>query len=331
MKRLNLLLLLWVFCAAALQAQDFRITKFQENMLDLTAARAAVKDNNGDLCALIKFSVRDDKFVYEPNMGVVKQERKVGETWLYVPKQTKRITIRHPQLGVLRDYVIPVTIEQKVVYEAELQITNQEYLRSLLQRAKTDTVRIMVPQEPTVLEVEAKRNVHLDLGVGFNSVGIMGPTAHIGLNVGNHVVEAGATIGISKSEGISIYRKDNAAYYGTYDYSAMRFFARYGYNFEATSELLITPLVGAAINNISGAEVRRSPNGDVFSKVNSVSATIGCRVSYCMGNVVLLFLMPEFSVGVKKDDSFIVLKDYDSKIKSWTDGIGLSAGVVFHF
>jgi hypothetical protein len=41
--------------------------------------------------------------------------------------------------------------------------------------------------------------------------------------------------------------------------------------------------------------------------------------------------MPEFSVGVKKDDSFIVLKDYDSKIKSWTDGIGLSAGVVFHF
>ena len=37
-------------------------------------------------------------------LGIVKRIDKVGEIWLYVPRGTRKITIKHPQLGVLRDY-----------------------------------------------------------------------------------------------------------------------------------------------------------------------------------------------------------------------------------
>ena len=321
--------ILWLLCGTLAQAQDFSITSFKENLLDLTAARAAVKDKNGDLCALIKISVRDDRFEYEPNLGVVRQEKKVGEVWLYVPQQTKRITIRHPQLGILRDYIIPVSIEQKMVYEAELQITNESYLSFLLQMSKTDTVRIMVPQEPTVLKVEAERSVFFNLGVGFNVVGVMGPTAFLGFDFVNHVIEAGAVIGMNKAEGISIYQVDNAAFWGTYDYKAMRFFARYGYNIEASS-FIITPLAGVAINNISGDRVQQGA-GDLFETMSTVSATVGCRFSYCLSKSIRVYATPEFGFTVKKDHSFDVVKEADSKVKSWSEGIGLSAGILFRF
>lgn len=308
--RLGLLsLLLWLTGTMAVQAQDFKITKFEENLLDLTAARADVKDNNGDPCALIKFSVRDLDFEYEPNMGVVKKEQHVGETWLFVPSGTKRLTIRHPQLGILRDYVIPVSIEKKVVYEAELQITDEEYLRAKRQ---------------------SERDFHLDLGVSFNVMSIMGPAAYLGLNYKNHSLEGGVVFGLSKVKNVSIYQTDNAAYYGTYDYSVMRFFFRYGYDIEASSALLITPLVGAAINNISGSEVKRGTR-DLFSKCNTVSATIGCRFSYQIGKMIRVQITPEYDFGVKKDKSFDVLGDTDSTIKSWTDGLNINAGLTFHF
>ncbi len=323
-------LALWLLGTLSVVAQDFQITSFKENMMDLRAASASIRDKNGDECALIIFSVRDEHFEFEPNMGIVKQEKRAGETWLFVPQQTKRITIRHPQLGVLRDYVIPVNIEKKVVYEAELQITNQDYLSSLLHQSKIDTVRIMVPQEPTVVEVEAERNVHLDLGLGFSALGIMGPTGHIGFNIGHHLIEVGMTFGINKVWDVSIFQADNAAYWGTYDYSAMRFFARYGYNIEASS-FIITPLLGAAINNISGSEVRRSPNGDLFGKVSTVSATVACRVSYCIGKTLRLYIAPEFNIGVKNDHSFEILKEVDTTIKGWTDGLGASVGLILHF
>ena len=330
-QRIPLLLLLWLCSAIEMQAQDFKITKFQENLLDLTAARAAVKDKNGDVCALIKFSVRDNKFIFEPNMGVVKTEQKVGETWIYVPAQTKRITIRHPQLGMLRDYVIPVDIEQKVVYEAELQITNPEYLRSLSQKAKTDTVRIMVPQEPTIVEVEAKRSVYFNVGAGFNVLGIMGPEAFIGFNFGNHSVEGGIVYGLNKVYDHSIYQSDNAAFLGAYDFQAMRFFLRYGYDIKVGESFIVTPQLGAAINNITGTEVRHGNGSDLFTKVNTMSGNIGCRLSYCLGKSIRVQVTPAFNLGLKKDKSFDILKEADSTCKTWTEGLSLTAGFVFHF
>ena len=115
MSRFLALLLICFIATSITYAQDFKVTTFEKYPLDLTAAFANIKDRNGDVCALIKFSTRDEEFEFEPNLGIVKTEKKIGETLIYVPKGTKRITIRHPRLGVLRHYTIPVRIEEKTV------------------------------------------------------------------------------------------------------------------------------------------------------------------------------------------------------------------------
>ena len=156
--------LIWLLTAVVVQAQDFKISRFKENSMDLTAAHASVKDKNGDACALIKFSVKDDKFDFEPNLGIIKTEKKMGEVWIYVPHHTKMITIRHQYLGVLRNYKIPVEIEQKVVYEADLEITNETYLNSLLlgKAVETPLVEVQKPIEPKIqkpVEVEVQKPI----------------------------------------------------------------------------------------------------------------------------------------------------------------------------
>jgi len=328
MKHILIFALLWLSSVATLQAQEYRIAKFQENLLDLTASRSGVKDRNGDACALIKFSARDDKFVYEPNMGVVKTERKVGETWLYVPAKTKRITVRHPQLGMLRDYVIPVEIEQKVVYEAEIEILNQDYLNSLLE-ARADTVRIVQVRD-TVIYKEKERAFHVMVGAGFNPLSIMGPTAYLGFKLKEHSLEGGATIGMGKVKGVSLYQADNSQFWGTYDFKPLRIFARYGYDFNMQS-FVVTPQVGVSFTNITGAEMRRSASGkNLFGKSHVVSATAGCRFAYCLGKSLRLFAAAEYDLAIKKSNGYTILSKYDSKVKSWGSGVNLNVGLAVY-
>lgn len=123
MKKLLISLALSLFCVIQIEAQDFKIDNFHENVTDLTAARAGEKDNNGKYAALLRFAVRDNLFEFEPNLGIIRQENATGEVRLFVPEGTKRITIRHPKLGLLRDYVIPVAIQSKTTYDAEIIIT----------------------------------------------------------------------------------------------------------------------------------------------------------------------------------------------------------------
>lgn len=89
---------------------------------DLTARIDAPKrDQNGDVCAIIKVVTNQTDFVWEPDaLGIVAAEKKTGEYWIYVPHSAKRLTIKHPQLGILRNYTYPVPIEKATVYVMEL-------------------------------------------------------------------------------------------------------------------------------------------------------------------------------------------------------------------
>ena len=159
----------------------------------------------------------------------------------------------------------------------------------------------------------------------------MGPEAFLGFNFGNHSVEGGIVYGISKILDMSIYQSDNGAFYGAYDYQATRFFLRYGYDFTIGESFIVTPQLGVAINNITGTEVKHGNGSDLFTKVNTVSGTLGCRMSYCLGKSIRLQVTPAFNFGLKKDKSFDILKEADSTFKSWTEGLSLTAGIVFHF
>ena len=111
------LLLIIVNLSAEIAVKSFRKL---EN--DMTARiNASKKDQNGDVCAIIKVVTTQDGFTWEPDgLGIVEAKRNGAEYWLYVPYGAKRLTINHPMLGILRDYMYPLPIEKACVYEIVL-------------------------------------------------------------------------------------------------------------------------------------------------------------------------------------------------------------------
>lgn len=52
----------------------------------------------------------------------MKRKDEVGEIWLYLPKGTQRLTIKHPEWGVLRDYRLGKPLESRMTYEMKLNL-----------------------------------------------------------------------------------------------------------------------------------------------------------------------------------------------------------------
>ena len=118
-----LLLALLVADALTVSAQGISVASFRRLDNDLTANIAGTmeKDQNGDVAALIKVVTTQTGFTFEGgNAGIVKTRQEAGEIWVYVPHGIQRITIKHPQLGVLRDYYFEIGIEAARTYEMVL-------------------------------------------------------------------------------------------------------------------------------------------------------------------------------------------------------------------
>lgn len=116
-------LLSLIFVATVVEAQNISVTSFRLLENDLTANTAGTmeRDQNGEPAALIKVVTTEQGFVFDGGMtGIVRTKQEVGEVWVYVPHGIKKITIKHPQLGVLRDYYFPISVEKAKSYEMVL-------------------------------------------------------------------------------------------------------------------------------------------------------------------------------------------------------------------
>ncbi len=116
------LLLLLSMSSTLLAQPKISVKSFERKENDLTARTyAPKKDQNGDVCAIIKVVTTQTGFTWDSDgLGIVAAEPKTGEYWIYVPYGAKRLTIQHPQLGILRDYTYPLPIEKATVYILEL-------------------------------------------------------------------------------------------------------------------------------------------------------------------------------------------------------------------
>ena len=112
-----------MFAAISVQAQNISVAslKLLENDLTANTAGTMERDQNGEPAALIKVVTTQQGFVFDGGMvGIVKTKQGVGEVWVYVPHGIKKMTIQHPQLGVLRDYYFPIAIDKAKTYEMVL-------------------------------------------------------------------------------------------------------------------------------------------------------------------------------------------------------------------
>ncbi len=112
-----------IFFAVNCYSQSISVNSFKLLDTDLTANTAGTmeKDQNGETAALIKVVTTQTGFSFDGGaMGIVKTKQTPGEVWVYIPRGSKKISIKHPQLGVLRDYYFPIIIEAARTYEMVL-------------------------------------------------------------------------------------------------------------------------------------------------------------------------------------------------------------------
>lgn len=102
--------------AEKVSAQEFTVRQFRILPNDISAYIDPVRDLNDEACALIKV-VGDKDFAFSSPLGIVKRKNDIGEIWLYLPKGSVLLTIKHPQWGVLRDYRFPTPLESRMTYE----------------------------------------------------------------------------------------------------------------------------------------------------------------------------------------------------------------------
>lgn len=151
-KRILVAMLVWILAGLAyyLLAQDFGVASMQRLTLDITAFMSdSIRDKNGDACALLKVTPAGD-YKFDSPLGFAKRVDKVGEIWLFMPRKSREITIRHPKWGVIRSYKFEQPLEERVAYELRLTLPPEPVT------VRTDT--IMLTQTLTdTLVVEHKR------------------------------------------------------------------------------------------------------------------------------------------------------------------------------
>ena len=114
---------LGLIIALLAEAQTISVSSFKLLDTDLTANTAGTMetDQNGETAALIKVVTTQTGFTFDGGaLGIVKTVQKPSEVWVYVPRGLKKITISHPQLGMLRDYYLAIPIEAARTYEMVL-------------------------------------------------------------------------------------------------------------------------------------------------------------------------------------------------------------------
>ena len=142
MKKLTLLLMAWVI-SASLHAQELTVKSFSESGSDLSARTYSRMDNNDVPCALVKVRLASAGAVFEGSvMGSV--EYKTSEYWVYMPKGSKRLTVK------LEGYLpLPVEfepLESSTTYV--LTITGVVNNGGQTQEVRTRTGWIILDSEP---------------------------------------------------------------------------------------------------------------------------------------------------------------------------------------
>ena len=119
----SLFLFLLLALGLMVQAQNISVKSFKALPYDGSASSLNGKriDQNGEVAAIIKVVTTETGFSFEGGrLGIVDTQQRNGEIWVWVPRGLRKITILHQQLGVLRDYMFPETIEAERTYEMVL-------------------------------------------------------------------------------------------------------------------------------------------------------------------------------------------------------------------
>lgn len=165
-----LILLIAVIFPSKATAREFSVAAFRELPNDVSAFINPVRDLNDEDCALLKVVAPSD-FVFSTPLGIVKRIDKTGEIWLYLPQGSRKITFKHAEWGVLRDYEFPNKLESHKTYEITLNYPQKLPPGQSFGSPAAVTIRdtLVVTRVDTLLvkPIKTKTPLELDILAGF--------------------------------------------------------------------------------------------------------------------------------------------------------------------
>lgn len=181
MKAGKLIIILLLLCVGKISAQQFEVRSFGLLQNDITAWINPIRDLNHEACALVKVP-GGKNFTFTSPLGIVLRKEEIGETWLYIPHGSIVITIKHPILGVLRDYKFTGPLESRLSYEMVISLSPlpaQRLENSAVRSSqpKDDIARIIWMEKTTKKRPKEKLTVFalakIDLSASLVSPGVM--------------------------------------------------------------------------------------------------------------------------------------------------------------
>ena len=311
MKQFKILLyaviMVWGLCTAA-QTPRITITKFEQNAFSLIAKMDPVRDANGDDCAVIRFFVSDRYYSVDE---ALRTDTLIGEMRTWIPKGTKRITVRHEGMLPLIGYEIPLPMESKNTYEATVEILNEEVT--------------IGPNSPS------KQNHPIYVGVGYSISPVQGFSAAIGFLRQCHNLEISAIYGTGKTDDLYFYDSNGNAL-AAYSYHPVSIQGRYGYEIGIARYLIVIPQIGGAYNIAVGK--RKSDFVNTNSKyqiAHSFSVIAAASLLTRINSHIAFEVTPEYHINLQKDHNSKWISDSDKTFSNWMEGVGIRAGLVLFF
>ncbi|MDR2848345.1 MAG: PEGA domain-containing protein, partial [Bacteroidales bacterium] len=127
MKRIFITTIMLCICGLGF-AQNIAVESFSINENDQEARVISPrKDQNNRVSAIIKLEtpLPLQNFTFESgSIGIVATRQEKGEIWIYMPVGAQRLTIKHGQLGVVRDYSFGEPLREATVYIMKLKSGN---------------------------------------------------------------------------------------------------------------------------------------------------------------------------------------------------------------
>ena len=238
----------------------------------------------------------------------------------------------------MKDYAIPVRINSKVTYDADIVITgsSQPIVPSIKEPIVPQSYEPDTPTYPYNPQPQTKSSqsygsleFHFYAGIGFNAVSLMGPSVQLGISYGMFSLEGGFVYGMDKVEDIRLSMSSSIS--EAYDYTSSKVWARLGVNFDI-EHFRISPQAGATFNMISGKTVSGASNStDYFKDANPMSVFAAVRLSYEVAEHLYVHITPQYDFSIGGDQIYEVIKQGDSKLKAWGEGFGVNAGVIYEF
>ena len=307
-------------------AQDIRITRFEQcpTCIDINP----VYDNTGKACALIRFSVRDTSMVIDANNGYVNRETKIGEIRLHVPITTKWLTFRVAGLKA-SEFELPEKLVQKVVYKADVETATI----MAIDEPKAEP-RVEPQEEVKTQKMKTETNLlHPYIGLGWNVLPLNGPELALGVDINHHVIELSGVYGLKKTDPLFFYsaQTTDERPIAAWQYAAIRGSLSYGYDMMLKSApVSAVPMIGVTGSYFRGINYMGIQTGE-YKKASSMSAFAALRLKWSPTKHVGVYVTPHYDLSLYRSNTCKLISFYDGRLKGWTKGLNLSAGVMLSF